>query len=85
MIILDGQKRSVEDADCSDAIVAPSKKGNKAESTASRQSASPQESCASKGSNSNCTIINANATTVSSVASVLRASGVGVVVDGELA
>ena len=47
------------------------------------QSTSPQENCVSKGSNSNSTIIDANATIVSGVPSLLRASGVGEVVDDE--
>ena len=57
----------------------------KVESTDVHQSASPEENSASKGSNSNCTIVNVNATTFSGVAIILRASGVGVVVDNKLA
>ena len=69
MSMLDGRKRSVEDADCTDGDVTPSKK-------VACQTGSPQESCVSKGTNSNCTIININATTVSGVARLLRAAGV---------
>ena len=85
MSILDSRKRSAEDADCCDAIVAPTKKGSKVESAATRQPASPQENFVPKGSNSNSTIASASATTVSSTPSALRASGVGVVIDEELA
>ena len=74
---LDSRKRSIEDADNSNDIAAPAKKGSKVESTTTHQSASPQENGVSKGSNSN--------TTVSGVASVLRASGVGVGINDKLA
>ena len=83
--MLDGRKRSVEDAHCSDATAAPAKKGSKVDSTTVYQFASPQENCASKGSKRNCTIVKINATTVHGVARILRASGMGVVVDDKLA
>ena len=67
--MLDGRKRSVEDADCTDVEVTPSKK-------AAHKTASPKESCVSEGTNSNCTIVNANATTVTGVAGPLKAAGV---------
>ena len=68
--MLDGRKRSVEDADCTDGEVSLFKKA------VHKTAASPQECCASKGTNSNCTIININAATVSGVAGVLKAAGV---------
>ena len=71
MSMLDGRKRSVEDVDCADGEVSLFKK-------AVCKTASPQESCVSKGTNSNCAIVNINATTVTGVAGLLKAAGVDV-------